>query len=179
MKAIILAAGMGTRMEEYTETLPKGMLPFNGKPIIEWQIETLRNAGIEDIAIVTGYRNDKIKIEGITYYHNPDYSNTNMLESMMAAKDALNSDTLICYADIIYTQEVLKTLRNNPAPIAVAVDCDWKDYWKLRYDTTECDLESLVVVDNKIIELGKELTSSADIDYRYIWFDQVFKSCLG
>ena len=66
MKAIILAAGMGTRLGKYTEDLPKCMLNFNGKPLIEQQVETLRRCGITDITIVRGYMPDKIKIENKT-----------------------------------------------------------------------------------------------------------------
>ena len=55
MKAIILAAGQGTRLKKYTENLPKGMLEFQGKTIIERQLETYRSMGIDDIIVVRGF----------------------------------------------------------------------------------------------------------------------------
>ena len=92
MKAIILAAGQGTRLKKYTENLPKGMLSFMGKTIIERQIAMYRQCGIGNIIFVRGFAADKIQYEGVTYYTNEDYANTNMVESLMAAKSEFNED---------------------------------------------------------------------------------------
>ena len=58
MRGIILAAGRGSRMKHLTSERPKCMVKLQGKPLIEWQLEALRAAGIDDIAIVTGYRHE-------------------------------------------------------------------------------------------------------------------------
>jgi L-glutamine-phosphate cytidylyltransferase len=169
MKALILAAGMGTRLDKYTRNLPKGMLSFNGKPLIEWQIQQLRKAGIIDINIVTGYQREKIAYPGVRYFHNPDFASTNMVESMLCARDILQgSDVLVSYSDILFTGELAALACGSHGDIGVAVDRNWRKYWMLRYGTTETDLESLTVKDNTIVELGKPMSSSADIDYRYI-----------
>lgn len=168
MKAIILAAGMGTRLGKYTEDLPKGMLNFNGRPLIEWQIRQLRKAGVKDIVIVTGYKREKISYPGIRCYHNPEYATTNMVESLMCARTELNSDILVVYSDIIYTSGLAKLAAEYKGDIGVAIDRSWRSYWQMRYGTTENDLESLTVNNNKIVELGKPIVNSSGIDYRYI-----------
>ena len=169
MKALILAAGSGTRMGKYTENLPKGMLNVNGRTLIERQLETLRAAGIEDIAIATGYKSEKITYAGVKYYHNADYATTNMVETIMCAKDFLDDDVLIAYSDILYTPELVKKCLNTDCKVGVAVDKDWKKLWKLRYDTAEFDLETLFVDDKgNITDLGRETASSEGLDYRYI-----------
>jgi UDP-N-acetylglucosamine diphosphorylase / glucose-1-phosphate thymidylyltransferase / UDP-N-acetylgalactosamine diphosphorylase / glucosamine-1-phosphate N-acetyltransferase / galactosamine-1-phosphate N-acetyltransferase len=61
MKAVVLAAGKGTRMKELTDAVPKPMLPTRGKPILEHILEGIRAAGIEDVFIVTGYRHEVIE----------------------------------------------------------------------------------------------------------------------
>lgn len=61
MKAVILAAGKGTRMKELTQELPKPMLPVRGKPILEHILEGLRGAGIRDFCIVTGWRKEIVE----------------------------------------------------------------------------------------------------------------------
>lgn len=61
MKAIILTAGEGTRMRPLTVTKPKTMLQVGGKPILQYNVESLRDAGIKDITMVVGYREDIIK----------------------------------------------------------------------------------------------------------------------
>lgn len=169
MRAVILAAGKGTRMGKYTENLPKGMLNVNGKTLIERQIETLRNAEIVDIAIVTGYENTKINYDGIKYFHNAKFDATNMVESLMCAKEFIkNNDVLVCYSDILYTENLVKQCVDSICDIGVAVDADWKKLWKLRYGKVDFDLESLTVKDENITELGREVENSAGLNYRYI-----------
>lgn len=169
MKALILAAGSGTRMGKYTENLPKGMLNVLGKTLLERQLETLRASGITDIAIATGYKSEKITYDGVKYYHNADYASTNMVETIMCAKNFLNDDTLIAYSDILYTPELVKQCITSNSDVGVAVDANWKKLWLLRYGTTEFDLESLSIDDTgTIIELGREISSSKDLNYRYI-----------
>src|SRR3990167_540385 len=124
MKAIILAAGMGTRLGKYTENLPKCMLEYNGKPLIEQQVETLQKAGINDIFIVRGYNADKIQIPNVKYYHNPDYATTNMVETLFCAEKELdsNDDVLVCYADILYEPKILQKVMESKAEVGVTVD---------------------------------------------------------
>lgn len=169
MKAVILAAGKGTRMGKYTENLPKGMLNVEGKTLIERQIETLNQAGINDIAIVTGYEHTKINYSGVTYFHNEKYDTTNMVESLMCAEEFIqNSDVLVCYSDILYTEKLVKQCTDYDCEIGVAVDDEWKKLWKLRYGKVDFDLESLTVKDGNITELGMEVETSESLDYRYI-----------
>ncbi|MCX6122131.1 MAG: phosphocholine cytidylyltransferase family protein [Ignavibacteriales bacterium] len=176
MKALILAAGEGKRLAKYTKNLPKGMLEFNGKTLIEWQICRFRKAGIDDINIVTGYMKDKINYPGIKYYHNPNYGITNMVESMLCAREIMDSEMLITYSDILFTDELLNLTSTYKGDIGVAVDKSWKEYWAMRYGTTENDLESLTIKDDKIVELGKPVASSKGIDYRYIGMIKLSKT---
>ena len=168
MKAIILAAGMGTRLGKYTENLPKGMLNFNGRSLIEWQIFQLKKCGIDQIIVVTGYKKEKINYTGVQYYHNYEYASTNMVESLLCARKELDSDVLVTYSDLIFTDRFVKLALESRADIGVAVDKSWKDYWNLRYGTTEHDLESLTIKNGRIAELGKPVSSSSGIDFRYI-----------
>lgn len=168
MKAIILAAGRGTRMGKYTENLPKGMLVFEGITLIERQIETLRRSGIKDIAIVTGYESEKINYKDITYFQNENFATTNMVETLMCAEKFLTSDIIVAYSDILYTKELVELCCKSSCDIGVAVDADWKKLWKLRYGNCETDLESMQIENCKIVELGKEVDSSIGLEYRYI-----------
>jgi choline kinase len=169
MRAVILAAGSGMRMGKYGEDLPKCMLPINGKPIIEWQLERLNGIGLSDIIIITGYKAEKIKFSGVTYCHNADYSETNMIETLMCAREAFDTDILISYGDILYTKELAKKTADCAADIGVAADSAWRDYWRLRYDSTEVDIETLSLsADGRINEIGKPVSSSVGIDLRYI-----------
>ena len=169
MKAVILAAGQGTRLKKYTENIPKGMLSFMGKTIIERQIEMYRKCGIEDIIVVRGFAANKISYKGIRYYMNEDYANTNMVESLMAAKDEFDDDMIVSYSDILFEEKMLKTMMESLADFAVAVDDDWKKYWQKRYGKVDFDTESLSIdADENIVELGLENPKLEDIDARYV-----------
>lgn len=180
MKALILAAGQGTRLKKYTENLPKGMLCFRGKAIIETQIGLYRNCGIKDIIIVRGYAADKIPYEGVTYYTNKDYADTNMVESLMAAKSEFDTDMIVSYSDILFEEQMLRQMMASKADFTVAVDDNWKVYWKKRYGRTDFDTESLSLDGSgNIIELGRENPRIEEIDARYIGLLKFSKSGLS
>lgn len=169
MKAIILAAGQGTRLKKYTENLPKGMLVFDGKTIIERQIEIYKKCGIEDIIVVRGFAADKINYSGIKYYTNEDYENTNMVESLLAAKDEFDSDVIVSYSDILFEESMLKKMLEVSDDFACAVDDNWKMYWQMRYGKVDFDTESLSLnSDDTIKELGLENPPLESIDARYV-----------
>jgi len=168
MKAIILAAGVGSRMKNYTKSLPKGMMKINGKTLIERQIQVLKNVGIKKIVIVTGYKFEMITYKGVEYYHNKNYQETNMIESFMCAECEFEQDLIVTYADLIYTEDLIRKLIKSPYSVAVCVDPDWKNYWLYRYGQIETDLETLSINNGVITELGAPSSSSEGIHYRYI-----------
>ncbi len=168
MKAIILAAGMGTRMGRYGRDVPKGMIEFAGKPLLEWQLASLAAAGIAEVVIVTGYMREAIAYPQARYYHNADYASTNMVESLMCAREELDEDVLVCYADILYTPVLVRKTCETQGTVIVAADAAWRQYWELRYGTTDTDVESFVVRDDRIVELGKPLPTSDGVRHRYI-----------
>ncbi len=179
MKAIILAAGQGTRLKKYTENLPKGMLQFAGKTIIERQIETYHDCGVDDISVVRGFAAEKINYPNVKYYTNERYSDTNMVESFMTAKEEFDDDIIVSYSDIIFEKQMLKEMMNTVEDFAVAVDDNWKCYWRMRYGTEDFDTESLAIDDeNNIVELGLENPRVDQIDARYIGLLKFSKSAL-
>ncbi|MBP9863840.1 phosphocholine cytidylyltransferase family protein [Patescibacteria group bacterium] len=169
MNAIILAAGMGTRLGAYTADRPKCTLLFKGKQLIEHQVDTLRRAGITDITIVRGYHSECIQIPGVRYVQNDDFMNTNMVETLFCAESEIKGDTLIAYADILYEPRVIAAIQASTVDIGVTVDTDYWTYWSARLDHPEQDTESLVVNDQgTIIELGDSSCPSEKARIRYV-----------
>lgn len=169
MKAIILAAGQGTRLKRYTENFPKGMLSFMGKTIIERQIEIFNSCNIEDIIIIKGFASDKIQYEGIKYYINHEYTTTNMVESLVVAKDEFDDDIIVSYSDILFDKLMLEEMIKTQDDFVVAVDDKWKEYWRSRYGKVDFDTESLSIDGNNYItSIGKKNPKLEDIDSRYI-----------
>ena len=169
MRAIILAAGEGKRLRPYTEDLPKGMLKFDGKALIERQISLFQDNGIYDICIVTGHLADRIKYSNIRYFHNPNYEQTNMVESLFCARTVLFGEIVISYADIVFEKRVLRRVLESKADVGVTVDTSWKEYWLMRHEDANIDIESLKLhKKGGIIEIGKLEKSAENIDGRYV-----------
>lgn len=169
MKAIILAAGQGTRLKKYTQDLPKGMLEFQGKTIIQRQIDLYRKCGIEDIIVVRGFAGEKIRYEGVKYYTNRDYANTNMVESLLAAREEFTEDVILSYSDILFNEDMLRTMMETSGDFLVAVDKDWKEYWQARYGKVDFDTESMSIDQyDCITSLGLENPPLESIDARYV-----------
>jgi L-glutamine-phosphate cytidylyltransferase len=169
IKAIILAAGRGSRLNKYTKNLPKGMLEVYGKPILLRQIENYKSLGINDITIVTGFASEKIDFADVKYYHNKEFASTNMVESLFCAQDKLDGEVIVSYADIIFSNDILEKVISSTYDIGVVADKNWEEYWRLRYGKIDFDIESFSVNSNdEIVELGAEVDCVTNIDGRYV-----------
>ena len=177
MKVIILAAGQGTRLRPLTDHCPKCMVNVNGRSIIERQIDVMYSCGIkeEDITIITGYCSnvlqDKFKDTGINFIFNTEFERTNMVYSLMCARQVMEQeeDILVSYGDIIYSNEVLQKLLNSKENISVIVDDGWYGYWFERFENPLDDAETLMF-DNEdyLTEIGQKTNSLSKIQSQYI-----------
>jgi L-glutamine-phosphate cytidylyltransferase len=171
VRAIILAAGEGTRLRPYTLDRPKCLVPLAGRPLLEWQLDALHAAGIDDITVVTGYRADQIRARGCATVHNADFATTNMVASLMCA-DALldgSDDVVVCYGDLAYEPRLVRALSESSGPVAITVDREWRRLWELRMPDPLADAETLRLdAAGNVVELGRKPTSYADIQGQYM-----------
>jgi len=169
MKAIIIAAGKGVRLKHYTKDLPKCMLKFGGKTLLQRQVETLKANGITDISIIKGYQKEKINYPGFKYYINDRYEHNNILNSLFYAEPELDSDVIISYADILYEKNVVSRLLESKHDISIVVDIDWKGYYKGRKDHPIQEAENVIFdPNNKVVEIGKIMTRKHDVHGEFI-----------
>ena len=170
MKAIILAAGQGIRLRPLTDDKPKCLVELAGKPLLEHQLAILRAGGVDDIHIVGGYRAEQLQRPGITLHINERFAETNMVATLFAAEAVMTgeSDLIIGYGDIVYESRVLAALLAVDAPIALAVDREWRRYWAARMADPLSDAETLKLIDSgRVVELGKKPQSYDDIQGQY------------
>jgi phosphoenolpyruvate phosphomutase len=120
--ALVLAAGRGRGLEALTVDRPKVMLPIAGKPLLRWLVDGFKKEQINDITVVGGYRADAIDTAGIKLVLNPRYAQTGELASLACAVDALDSDALIAYGDLLFRSYVLRDLVECKADFSVVVD---------------------------------------------------------
>lgn len=131
MQAIILAAGMGKRLGEYTHDNTKCMLVVNGVRLIDRTLEALHSVGVRRVVLVVGYKGQNVKSYvgdsykniPIEYVDNPIYDKTNNIYSLYLAKDYLmEEDTLLLESDSIFDSNVVRKLVDDPYPNLALVD---------------------------------------------------------
>ena len=110
MKAIILAAGRGSRLGNYTKELPKALVDINGKSLIERQIHLFQKNNITQIIIVRGYMKEKFNLDNIQFIDDDDYTNHDQLGSLMAAQEKISGEVLISFADLVFDENILQQI---------------------------------------------------------------------
>ncbi|MHC1785559.1 MAG: NTP transferase domain-containing protein [Christensenellales bacterium] len=129
MKALILAAGLGSRLAPITDNCPKSLVPVNGQPILMKQIENLHVNGIRDITIISGHRADILGIAvcrsfpEIRIIHSENYATTNNMYSAYLAKEAMAGEGfLMMNADVFFDASVIAELLRFHHPDAIVTD---------------------------------------------------------
>lgn len=173
MQAIILAAGEGKRLRPYTLDHPKCMVQFNNEAIIDTMIERLKNIGInqDQITLVTGYQFEKLEYLDVNKVHNYNYKNTNMLFSLMCARDILNSgdDVLILYSDIIMSLENYEVIKKQLGGITLLSNRHWEKLWRLRMENPIDDLESFKLsCGGQLLEIGSKIKNLNELHGQFM-----------
>ena len=129
MKAVILAAGRGSRMGSLTDNIPKCLTKLAGRTLLSLQCAALKDAGITDIAVVTGYQAGSFTNSGLKLFTNPHWAESNMVTSLACAAAWLNDDTcIVSYGDIFYSPRIVKHLIACEDEIAIAYDTGCGDF---------------------------------------------------
>ena len=159
MKAIIIAAGNGTRLGKHTEKLPKGLLSINGKTILERQIELLHNKNIFDISIITGPHKEKFTFNDVKYVEDYEYEKHDVLLSLMVAKDEIIGDVIIIYSDILYDENILEQIINSNVEIGIAIDLDWEKKYEGRFEHPKNQADNVIIENNQIKKIRKNIST--------------------
>lgn len=171
MKALIVAAGRGSRLVPHTDHYPKCFIPFAGRRLIDWQMSALKSAGVHEVVAVRGYAAENFDGFGIRCFDNPRWAETNMVYSLMCAKEALldGNDWIISYGDILYEERLPKALIAAPGTAGVVVDRQWLKLWSARAEDPLADAESLRVgADGNLIDIGRKVGQLCEIEAQYI-----------
>ena len=151
MKAIILAAGPGSRMLPHTEHRPKCLLKIGGHPILHYQIAALRHCGVHDITIVVGYLAEQIKefvTAPVTFVENAEFRSTGSSYSLWLARDSMRDGFLYLNSDLVFHPGMLKALLDAPDENAVIVE---------RRIVPTSDMQKAQMDGRFILQMGKHL----------------------
>ncbi|MDA9710603.1 NTP transferase domain-containing protein [Candidatus Pelagibacter sp.] len=168
-KALIIAAGLGSRLKKHTENLPKCMLDFGGKTLLQRQLDAYKKCGVKDISLIRGYKKEKINYKGIKYFENTDYKNNNILNSIFYAEKVINGNIIISYSDILFDSSVVERTLNSDHDISVVVDIDWRGYYVGRKDHPISEAENVIFNSNNEVEkIGKINTGNEEVHGEFI-----------
>jgi L-glutamine-phosphate cytidylyltransferase len=170
MRAVILAAGRGSRMGHLGDDRPKCLVELEGKPLIERQIAALRRGGVDEIGVVRGYRAEMIDFPGLSYFANQRWAETNMVMSLAAAAAWLRSGPLIVsYADIFCRSELVRGLAGAPGQLVISYDREWRRLWTRRFADPLADAETFRIdAAGQLLEIGGKTTRMEDIEGQYM-----------
>jgi choline kinase len=170
MKAIILAAGRGSRMKRLTDERPKCLVVLRGRTLLEWQLGALREAGIGDIGIVTGYKRELLAQGGLTEFHNPRWAETNMVSSLACAEEWLaGGPCVVSYSDIFYEAAAVSTLEDSLADLAVTYDPNWSEKWVARFEDPLWDAETFRLdASGSVSEIGNKPNTVDEVEGQYM-----------
>jgi choline kinase len=124
-RAVILAAGNGTRMGALTADRPKAMLEVDGVSLIDRELDALAASGVSDVTVVAGYRQERLRAHlggRVRFIENARYRETNSLYSLSLAREVLAGGSLILNSDILVSRELIARLVQAPVEDAVLVD---------------------------------------------------------
>jgi NDP-sugar pyrophosphorylase family protein len=164
MKAVILAAGSGTRLRPLTNYLPKCLVKVHGKPLLQYQLEALEIAGIQDCVIVVGYLAEQVKRHfgsrfgnvRITYINNEVYQHTNNIYSLWLARWEMDDDILLLECDLIFDEGLIQDLALSQCPNVAVVD---------RFDSS-MDGTIILAQDGLATSMVLKSQQAADFNYR-------------
>jgi len=160
LKALIIGAGQGKRLLPLTEEEPKALLNIGGKSLLEWQVASLVECGIEEIVFLAGFNLPAVERSlaqlgrrwpgtGFRAVYNPFYGVADNLATCWMARHEMEGDFLLLNSDTLFSLPVLQALLASPAaPISLAVD------HKERYDDDDMKVQ---LAGSRLLDIGKKL----------------------
>ena len=176
IKAVILAAGRGSRLGNLTNDRPKGLVELDGKSLLEWQCKALYGCGINEIYIITGYLSHEIERLGFKTIHNNKWANSNMVASIKLALDQIEGPLIFSYSDIVFYPDIVEKLLSEESSFAIAYDPNWLSLWQQRFENPLSDAETFLIDSNRwITQIGKKSSLYSDIQGQFMGLFKVGK----
>ena len=166
MKAIILSAGQGSRLGHLTDDKPKCLIEFGGKSLLDWQLDTLSANGIEEVVVVTGFRDDQIEAvlanrsagPNVRTVFNPFFKVADNLGSLYLVRGELTGDCLVWNGDTLVSEALMARVVGNRDQDGICVTIDRK----AAYD--DDDMKVIVGDDGRLRAIGKRIKSGVNAE---------------
>jgi choline kinase len=159
VRAIIIGAGRGRRLKPLTDDAPKCYAPVAGRRILDWTLEALRAAGLDDVVFIGGYRIERVRDDypHLRFRHNVDWDRNNILASLFHAEGEMAEGFVSTYADILYTPAAARRLVASPADITLLIDTDWRARYRPRTEHPESDGEKVRLDGARVVAVSRDI----------------------
>jgi L-glutamine-phosphate cytidylyltransferase len=165
MRPILIGAGRGSRLAHMTAETPKTLVPVMGRPMLDWILEALGEAGFKakDVVFVCGYQADVLRASHpeFTYVENRDWETNNILLSLLTAREHLAGGFVSSYTDIIYRGSAVRAACASPHDKVLVCDTDWRRRYVDRSKHPESDGEKMRAEGERVVELSRRIASEA------------------
>jgi choline kinase len=165
MRAIVIGAGRGSRLQHETNEIPKTLVEVMGRPMLDWVLEALAAGGFsrERVVFVCGYAEHAVRATHpeLEFVRNDDWQNNNILLSLMYARQHMREGFVSTYGDIVYEPAVVERLVASPHDIVLGCDVRWRRRYVHRSQHPESDAEKLRADDARVIEISRHIPSEA------------------
>ena len=166
MKAIILSAGQGSRLGALTHHRPKCLIEFAGRSLLDRQLDALAANGVDEVVVVTGFRDDQIEASlarrgggpSVRTVFNPFYKVADNLGSLFVARHELAGDVLVWNGDTLVSDDLMGRVLANRGQDGICVTIDRKR----RYD--DDDMKVIVDPDGRLRAIGKRIAEGVNAE---------------
>lgn len=156
--AIILCAGKSSRLQPALSGRPKWMVDICGLPLLQHMVNGLHGCGVYRTVVLRSHFSDSVRTPSILYRDQAPQAN--MLATLMAARDEIRGDVMVCYGDLLCEPRILARAASSTADIGVLVDRSWTNLFSLRADEPREIAESCSIDGGRIVDLGRKLGAS-------------------
>jgi L-glutamine-phosphate cytidylyltransferase len=164
VKAIIIGAGRGRRLEHLTDEVPKTLVPILGRPMLDSILEALAAGGFgpSDTIFIAGYRGHLVRAAHpeLGYVENAAWESNNILLSLLHAREHMAAGFVSTYADIVYEPAVVAALVQSTHDITLVCDRAWRRRYASRSQHPENDAEKMRVERDRVLELSRHVRSA-------------------
>lgn len=174
-RAVLLAAGLGSRLKPWTDKCPKHLLEIGETTIIHRTVSILREAGVEDVSIVAGHLKERYYEafpSGVRFFVNPDYAKTDQAESLSCAiGGGERGDSLVVAGDLFAPRGIFRKVLEDPNLFCVAVG--------KREDPFDDLTEKVLVKGDQVVKIGKLNVANGEANGEFLGLTRIRKEALA
>jgi choline kinase len=159
VRVIIIGAGRGRRLMPTTADAPKCYAEVAGRRLLDWALDAFRANGLQRVCFIGGYQIDRPRQDypQLTFRHNADWENNNILASLFCAEDLMDEPFICCYSDVLFTPDIIARLAASPADMALGVDTAWLERYEHRSDHPLDDAEKVTVANGWVTRVDRHV----------------------